>query len=127
MGDKIKKNIKYGFILVIVINFLSSAGFLSDLQLNPFDYARITELDYRAEVVDEPDDVTYVHVTERITFDIHAASRSNGFWELWRDLPEDNTDGLRAQYKVRSVTKIMPDGGRIPYPESPELYWDDYD
>ena len=127
MGDKIIKYIYFGFILVIVINFLSSAGFFSDLQLNPFDYARITELDYRAEVVDEPDDVTHVHVTERITFDIHAASRSNGFWELWRDLPEDNTDGLRAQYKVRSVTKILPDGGRIPYPESPELYWDDYD
>ena len=127
MGEKIVKYIYYGFIITIVINFLSSAGFLSDLQLNPFDYARITELDYRAEVVDEPDEETYVHVTERITFDIHAASRDNGFWELWRDLPEDETDGLRAQYKVRSVTKILPDGGRIPYPESPELYWDDYD
>ena len=56
MGEKIIKYIYYGFIIIIVINFLSSAGFLSDLQLNPFDYARITELDYRAEVVDEPDD-----------------------------------------------------------------------
>ena len=127
MGEKIVKYIYYGFIIIIVINFLNSAGFLSDLQLNPFDYARITELDYRAEVVDEPDEETYVHVTERITFDIHAASRDNGFWELWRDLPEDETDGLRAQYKVRSVTKILPDGGRIPYPESPYLYWEDSD
>lgn len=127
MGDKIIKYIYYGFIIIIIINFLNSAGFLSDLQLNPFDYARITEMDYRAEVVDEPDEETYVHVTERITFDIHAASRDNGFWELWRDLPEDETDGLRAQYKVRSVTKILPDGGRIPYPESPYLYWEDSD
>ena len=115
------------YFCVIFLGLFGASDWLSDLQLNPFDYARITELDYRAEVVDEPDDETYVHVTERITFDIHAASRDNGFWELWRDLPEDETDGLRAQYKVRSVTKILPDGGRIPYPESPYLYWEDSD
>ncbi len=124
------KFIKACVIIYFVIIFMSIFGtsdWFSDLQLNPNDYARITELDYRAEVVDEPDEETYVHVTERMTFDIHAASRDNGFWELWRDLPEDETDGLRAQYKVRSVTKILPDGGRIPYPESPQLYWEDED
>ncbi len=130
MGEKIKKIILTIYAVIFIFFFIGTTGmfsWISDLQLNPFDYARITELDYRAEVVDEPDEETYVHVTERITFDIHAASRSNGFWELWRDLPEDETDGLRAQYQVRSVTKILPDGGRIPYPESPQLYWEDED
>ena len=79
------KFIKACVIIYFVIIFMSIFGtsdWFSDLQLNPNDYARITELDYRAEVVDEPDEETYVHVTERITFDIHAASRDNGFWEL---------------------------------------------
>ncbi|MBR4084836.1 MAG: DUF2207 domain-containing protein [Lachnospiraceae bacterium] len=127
MANKIISVIYTVFLIFIFLSITGASDWFSDLQLNPFDYARITELDYRAEVVDEPFDETYVHVTERITFDIHAASRANGFRELWRDLPEDETDGLRAQYQVRSVTQILPDGGRIPYPKSPQLYWEDED
>lgn len=127
MATKIFKFFFTFYVIIMILGTLGASDWFSDLQLNPSDYARITELDYRAEVVDEPFEETYVHVTERITFDIHAASRSNGFWELWRDLPEDETDGLKAQYQVRSVTQIMPDGGRIPYPESPQLYWEDED
>ena len=91
------------------------------------DYARITDVEYKAVVVDEPGDGGKVVITERITFDIHAASASNGFWELWRDLCEDDVDGLRVKYKVNSVKQIMPDGTAIEWAESPKLYWDDYD
>jgi hypothetical protein len=91
------------------------------------DYARITDVDYKAVVVDEPGSDGKIVVTERITFDIHAASRSNGFWELWRDLCESWVDGVYVHYKVNSVKQILPDGSEIIWEESPKLYWDDYD
>lgn len=91
------------------------------------DYCRITELDYKAVLVDEPDSEGKVVVTERITFDVHAASQSNLYWELWRDLSEEWTDGVRAHYKVNSVKQVLPNGEKVTWAESPELYWDDYD
>ena len=94
---------------------------------NPNDYARITNMDYKAVVVDEPDSEGKIVVTERITFDVHAASRENGFWELWRDLCESWTDGVKVHYKVNSVKQILPDGREVVWEESPKLYWDDYD
>lgn len=110
--------------LIILINVFPS---LEDMQINPFDYARITDVDYKAVVVDEPGSEGKVVITERLTFDIHAASRSNPFWELWRDLCEDYVDGLKVHYKVNSVKQIMPDGTEVIYDESPKLYWDDDD
>ena len=94
---------------------------------NPFDYARITDVEYQAVVVDEPGSEGKVVITERLTFDIHAASRDNGFWELWRDLPEDTVDGVPVYYEVNSVKQILDDGTEIVWEESPELYWEDYD
>ena len=91
------------------------------------DYARITDMDYRAVVVDEPGSEGKIIVTERITFDVHAASIYNGFWELWRDLCEDWVDGVKVHYKVNSVKQILPDGTEVEWPESPQLYWEDYD
>lgn len=98
-----------------------------DLQLNPTDYARITDVDYTAVVVDEPNSQGKVVITERLTFDIHAASKYNPFWELWRDLPEDYVDGVKVDYKVNSVKQILPDGREVVYEKSPKLYWDDED
>lgn len=95
---------------------------------NPFDYARITEVDYKAVIADEPGSNGKVVVTERLTFDIHAASQSNPFWELWRDLPEEYIDGVRVGYKVNSVKQIFDDGREpVVFSESPKLYWDDND
>ena len=91
------------------------------------DYARITDVEYTAVVVDEPESEGKVVITERLTFDIHAASANNLFWELWRDLPEDWVDGVQVHYKVNSVKQIMEDGTEIIYEESPKLYWNDYD
>ena len=98
-----------------------------DFNLNPFDYARITDIDYTAMVVDEPDSNGKIVVTERITYDIHAASRNNLFLLLWRDLPESYVDGVKVDYKVNSVKQILDDGTEIVYEESPKLYWDDSD
>lgn len=94
---------------------------------NPFDYARITELEYKAVLLDEPDNSGKLVVTERITFDIHAASKDNLFWELWRDLPEFYVDGVKVGYNVISVKELTDEGGEIVYDESHSLYWEDDD
>ena len=112
------------FALPILIMILS--GIISG-ELSANDYARITDVDYTAVVVDEPGSEGKVVVTERLTYDIHAASKNNLFWELWRDLCEDYVDGVKVHYKVNSVKQIMDDGTEIIYDESPKLYWDDYD
>lgn len=97
------------------------------LNSNQFDYAKITDVDYKAIVVDEPNSNGKVLITERLTFDIHALTRENGFWELWRDLPENEVDGVKVKYKVNSVKQILEDGSEIIYEKSPKLYWYDAD
>ncbi len=91
------------------------------------DYARITDVEYKAEVIDEPNNGGKMLVTERLTFDVHAASKNNLFWELWRELPENYVDGLKVDYKVNYVKQIDENGNGTYYEESPKLYWDDYD
>lgn len=91
------------------------------------DYARITDVDYKAVVIDEPNSGGKVLITERLTYDIHAASKYNLFWELWRDLPEDYVDGLDVDYEVNYVKQINNDGSETLYEKSPKLYWDDTD
>ena len=110
-------------IAIIAANFNSC----TEAGCNPVDYARITDVEYRAEVVDEPGSCGKVIITERITFDIHAAFKNNLFWELWRDLVEDEYDGVKIRYNVLSVKQILEDGTEIEYEESPRLYWDDED
>ena len=95
---------------------------------NPLDYARITEVDYKAVVNDEMGSNGKVIITERLTFDIHAASKNNLFWELWRELPEEYIDGVKVDYKVNSVKQIFDDGRKPKvFTESSKLYWEDYD
>lgn len=126
------KRVSIGIICFYVFIFLLVFGgefsyLFEDINLNPNDYARITDVEYKAVVVDEPGSEGKVVITERLTFDVHAASRNNTFWELWRDLPEDSIDGVKVHYKVNSVKQILEDGTSIIYEESPKLYWDDYD
>ena len=116
------------FLAAFMLPILGEYSYaFEDLNLNPNDYARITDVEYKAVVVDEPYSEGKVVITERLTFDIHAASKSNPFWELWRDLPEDYVDGVKVDYRVNSVKQILDDGTEIIYDESPKLYWDDYD
>lgn len=118
------------WILIFILLFAPDFAYMfedTDLNLNPFDYARIVDVDYRGVVVDEPDSQGKMVVTERLTFDVHAASRDNGYWELWRDLVEDYVDGVKVYYKVNSVKQILPDGTEVVWEQSPKLYWEDYD
>lgn len=118
------------FLLAFILLFVSELLVeYPDLftNLNPNDYARIIAVDYTAKVVDEPFSNGKVIITERLTFDIHAASENNLFWELWRDLPEDYIDGVKVDYKVNSVKQILEDGSEIIYDESSKLYWYDSD
>lgn len=115
-------------ILFFAISFFSENSYLfEEINLNPFDYARITDVDYKAILVDEPGSNGKIVVTEKLTFDIHAASKNNLFWELWRDLPESYIDGVKVDYQVNSVKQILDDGTEIIYQESPKLYWNDSD
>ena len=118
------------FVLGFLIIFFLAGNlysYFSDTISNIFDYARITDDDYTAILVDEPGSNGKVVITERLTFDVHAASKNNLFWELWRDLPESYIDGVKVDYQVNSVKQILDDGSEIIYDESPKLYWDDSD
>lgn len=128
MSKKAVILIKFILISIVLLCLFSENTYiLEDLQLNPFDYARITDVEYKAVVVDEPGSEGKVVITERLTFDVYAASKGNLFWELWRDLPEDEVDGVPVYYKVNSVKQIMEDGTEVIYEESPVLYWEDED
>lgn len=94
---------------------------------NSFDYARITDVSYKAVVDDSPGSNGKIHITERLTFDIHAASQNNTFWELWRELPESNIDGVDIYYNVSSVKQILADGSEIEYYQAPKVYYYDND
>jgi len=111
-------------LLFIALPFLIAIG---EGIASENDYARITDVEYKAVVMDEPDNNGKILITERLTFDIHAADEDNPFWELWRDLPENYIDGVKVDYQVHSVKQIFPDGTEILYEESNKLYWDDYD
>ncbi len=111
-----------------LLPFLTScASSVEESQNNPFDYARITDVEYKAVVVDEPDSEGKIVITERLTFDIHAASKDETFWELWRELPESYVDGVKVDYQVNSVKQIMDDGTEVVWEESDKLYWYDSD
>lgn len=114
-------------IAVVLISLLAILilGIFTYKNYNDDDYARITALDYTAVVSDDSD--AKVTITEILTFDVHATSSDNLFWELWRDLPEEFVDGVKVEYDVLSVVQILEDGTRLPWQESSKLYWWDND
>ena len=89
---------------------------------------RISAVDYKAVVTDEPDGRGKAVITELLTFDVHAASDYYLIYELWRDLPEEYVDGVKVEYNVLSVRQIFDDGrSPVVFEESPKLYWYDED
>ena len=64
----------FNFILPIIPLIVASSNFSSN------DYARITDVSYKAVVMDEKNNGGKMLITERLTFDIHAASKDNLFW-----------------------------------------------
>lgn len=128
MNNVVKTFIVTMFISFVILPFIMEFGFYDSEESTGYnDYARITEVDYKAEVVDEPGQGGKVIITEVLTYDIHAASSENLFWELWRDLPEDTVDGLKVDYKVNYVKQLNKDGSFTEYTQSDKLYWDDND
>ena len=111
--------ILYFFIIGIIDSY--------EFNLNPNDYCNLTDVNYTAVLHDDPDGSARVEITEYLTFDIHASSRSNTFKEVWRELPEDYVDGLKITYDVESVSQILDNGQEIPYQETSKMYWEDYD
>ena len=71
-----KKKISFVLCIVMIATLLFSLTGCSES-----DYARITDMDYTARVVDTPGSDGKIVITEKITFDVHAASRYDGFWE----------------------------------------------
>ena len=138
---KIKKIVKglikqaFPFLFVILLIFLSliSEGYtwedfgLDGFSLNPNDYCNLTDIEYTAVLHDDPNGNANVEITEYLTFDVHAGSKSNTYKELWRELPEDYVDGLKVTYDVESVTQILDNGQEIPYSETSKMYWEDSD
>ena len=121
------KLITYVIVAIYIFIYLWGEGYIDLSEINPNDYARITDVEYTATLIDEPESHGKIRVKERLTFDVHAASKNNGFWELWRDLPEQVIDGVKTDYTVLSVNQILSDGTKVPYGQSDKLYWDDYD
>ena len=129
--NQVKKFIKGTFIIFISLLFAFGILFISIINdensLNPFDYCNLTEIEYKAILHDDLDRKANVEITEYITFDVHAASQSDLFKEVWRELPEEYVDGLKVTYDVKSVSQILPDGTEIPYKETSKMYWEDED
>ncbi|MBR6641569.1 MAG: DUF2207 domain-containing protein, partial [Clostridia bacterium] len=115
------------YLFFFFISFASEFIDFSEINLNPWDYARITDVDYKAVLIDESGSNGKIHVTEKLTFDIHAFSKGNLFWELWRALPEKYEDGVKVDYNVLSVKEILPDGSYIVYRPASRIYWYDYE
>ena len=127
------KTFKAVLVLILIYAILLFGAFQTELIEPEYislanDYARITDVDYKAIMLDNEDaGGGKALIKEIITFDVHAASENNLFWELWRDLPEDNIDGLKVDYEVLSVYEIDKYGNKIKWDESDKLYWDDED
>lgn len=118
--------------LGIVLFFVAALVTAITLQ-NLNDYVRITDADYTAVLVDEAaGDSGKVVITEYLTFDVHAASSSDGMWELWRDLPERSVDGTmlnKVTYNVLSVKRMSVNGiaNEKEFTPARKLYWEDSD
>ena len=129
----IQKSAPFLFFIFIMILSLISEGYtledfgLDGVTLNPNDYCHLTDVDYTAILHDDSNGKANVEITEYLTFDVHAASKSNLFKELWRELPEDYVDGVKVTYDVKSVTQILENGTEIPYTMTNKMYWEDED
>lgn len=119
-----------GYLLVIVIFIIIcilEEGTFLGINFNFNDYCNLTDVDYTAVVKDEINQRATVEITEYLTFDVHASSKNNTFKELWRELPEEEVDGLRVSYNVKSVVQILENGEELPYKNTNKMYWEDYD
>lgn len=129
----VRRYFTFLFFILVIFFTLISQGYtwedfgLDGFSLNPNDYCNLTDIEYTAVLHDDPNGNASVEITEYLTFDVHAASKSNTYKELWRELPEEYVDGLKVTYDVESVSQILDNGQEIPYWETPKMYWEDSD
>ena len=66
------------FIIVFIISIWSEGYTLEDfgINLNPFDYCNLTDIEYIAILHDDPRYGSYSEVTEYLTFDVYLTSNS---------------------------------------------------
>ena len=73
------------FIIFFLLSFIAEGYTWEDFgldgfSLNPNDYCNLTDVEYTAVL--RNDSQASVEITEYLTFDVHAASKSNTFKEL---------------------------------------------
>ncbi len=121
----------YFFLMAIILlpAFFAKFGYVFEyVDLSPWDYQKLISVDATYELLDDEDHRGgKVLVTEQVTFDVHQANRGDLCYELWLDLPEQDIDGLRQDYKILSVAEIKDDGTRVEYDECSDYWWDNYE
>ncbi|MBR3832907.1 MAG: DUF2207 domain-containing protein [Lachnospiraceae bacterium] len=116
------------FILPIMFLLVSEFGYVFEyVDLSPWDYQKLIAVDADMTLVDEEGEGSKVVVTERLTFDVHQSSEDDLCYELWRDLIEQEVDGLRLDYTVLSVSQVMEDGSLKEFRECTDYEWDNYE
>ena len=113
------------FILPIMFLLVSEFGYVFEyVDLSLWDYQKLIAVDADMTLVDEEGEGSKVVVTERLTFDVHQSSEDDLCYELWRDLIEQEVDGLRLDYTVLSVNQVMDDGSLKEFRECTDYEWD---
>ncbi|MBE5953079.1 MAG: DUF2207 domain-containing protein [Lachnospiraceae bacterium] len=113
------------FLLPILVPLIFEYGYIFEyVDLSPWDYQKLTDVEAQIIYNDESAHGTKAIVTERVTFDVHQSSKSDLCYELWRDLIEQEVDGLRLDYNVLSVHQVMDDGSLVELEKCSKLKWD---
>lgn len=116
------------FILPVVLCLMLEFGYVFEyVDLTPWDYQRLTDVEAVMVLQDEEGSGGKVLVTEKVTFDVHKSDEDDLCYELWRDLIEQEVDGLRFDYDVLSVSQIMKDGTIVEYRECSSHDWNTYE
>ena len=113
------------FLMPVIIYFVLEYGYIFDyIDLSPWDYQKLTSVEAQIIYDDESDGGTKARVVERVTFDVHQANEDDLCYELWRDLIEEEVDGLRLDYNVLSVHQVMEDGSLVELEECGSIEWE---
>lgn len=116
------------FILPILFLLIAEFGYVFEyVDLTPWEYQKLTDVDAEMVLIDESGVGSKVIVTERVTFDVHQSSKDDLCYELWRDLIEQEVDGLRLDYNVLSVSQVMDDGSLKEFRECSDDEWNYYE
>ncbi len=116
------------FLMPVILYFYLEYGYILDyIDLSPWDYQKLTEVEAQIIYDDASAHGTKATVIERVTFDVHQANEDDLCYELWRDLIEEEVDGLRLDYNVLSVHQVMDDGSLVELDECSNYDWNNCD